>query len=90
MTTLQTGASGAQGRTRTTLWLSALAAVVILVLAAAWPNGASGPAVLSSAVAHTPATASPGQAATQGTGVPDAAMVFAGKDDAAEEAAPTF
>ena len=90
MTTLQTGATGAQRRSRTTLWFSAVAAGVVLVLAAAWPNGASGPAVMSSAGAHTPATAAVVRGGLQDTSVPDAAAVFAGKNVAPEDAAPTF
>lgn len=95
MTTMQPGAGQSMRRALPLpLILSALAAVGILVLAAAWPTASDAPSLLSRAAADPPVgagvPASARPASPQGTGVPDAATVFAGPAAAPEEAAPTF
>ena len=90
MTTLQTRSEAPTWRSLSTVTLfAAVAAVAILVLAAAWPGG--GDALLSAATADTAAAPAPAaRDLPQGTGVPDAAEVFAGKPEEPEEQFPTF
>lgn len=68
-----------------------LTAAAVVSLTVATPDGPGGaPVSVASAQVDHQATARPAPATPSGTGVPDAAKVFADRPEAVEEASPTF